>query len=337
MSCEVKAIDTRDEWLEARRRGIGASDAAAVLGVSKWKSPLVLYCEKLGIRTHAERELEALEWGLALEAPIAARYMRETGRVLAPPEPYTIRQSSAHPFMLATLDRVVLSRTDTEPVCGECDGRGYYFDAPANVLDGRAYEVRCDACAGPGVLEIKTTSHFRADEWTDEPPLAYQVQVQHQLAVTGYTWASLAVLVGGNRFFWMDVERDDRFIDALIAREREFWTRVENQDPPEPDGSEACRQLLAELYKHPVAGKVVALDGAAMAWDLVRREAAASIEVLETNKREAENRLKAALGDAEWGLLPDGTRYSYREQHRKSYVVPEATFRVLRRHGARPG
>ena len=288
----------RDSWLEARRHGIGASDAAVVLGLSPWASPLTLYCDKLGIAEPEPAELERLEWGHALEGPIAARYARETGRVVTDPGRYTIRVSADHPFQIATLDREAV-----------------------------------DPVKGPGVVEVKNVGAFRFDEWADEPPLLYQVQLQHQLAVTGYAWGSLAVLIGGQRFYWIDIDRNQTFIEVLTAIESDFWQRVQALNPPPPDASEACRDVLRRLFPKEQAGKVVALTADAAEWDERRIEAMAALEDAKTAKTEAENWLVSALGDAEAGILPDGTRYSYKSQTRKGYTVEPATFRVLRRTG----
>jgi putative phage-type endonuclease len=294
----------RAAWLEARRLGIGASDAAAVLGVSPWKGPLALYAEKLGlVDEDAERaELERMEWGLALEPVIAVRFQRDTGRTIEDPGPYTLWRHRVVKWMLATLDRVQ--------------------HAPDK--------------DGPGVLEIKNVGRYNRDEWADgDPPLHYQVQVQHQLAVTGYTWGSLAVLFGGNEFAWLDLERNDDFIAAMVEREADFWRRVEAHDPPPPDATESCRDVLGKLFPREVGGKVVALPPEAAEWDRLRIEAMDAEERCKKTRLAAENYLKAALGDAEAGILSDGTRYSLKAQTRKAYMVEESTFRVLRRKAAR--
>ena len=294
------ALDSRDEWLEARRHGIGASDAAAVLGLSAWSSPLTLYCDKLGIVEPQPADLERMEWGHALEVPIAARYARETGRQVVDPGRWTIRVSAAHPFMLATLDREAV-----------------------------------DPKKGPGVVEVKNWNGFQGGQWEDEPPLQYQVQLQHQLAVTGYQWGSLAVLIGGNRFYWTDVERNDKFIDALIEAESLFWDRVQRQDPPPPDASEACRDVLKRLWPKEAPGKIIALGADAAVWDDKRLIAKKQIDEWKDAEREADNWLISALGDAEAAILPDGTRYTYKQQPRKAYTVAATKFRVLRRTAAK--
>ena len=293
-------LATREAWLAQRLQGIGASDAAAILGVSNWSAPLPLYCEKLGIVEAEQKFLEALEWGHALEGPIADRYARETGRAITDPGRWTIRVSKDRPWQFATLDREVV-----------------------------------DPQKGPGVVEVKNVGGHRADDWADEPPLQYQVQLQHQLAVTGYAWGSLAVLLGGQRFFYIDLDRNDQFIAALVEQEAAFWDRVQRQDPPPPDASESCRDVLKRLYPKEAPGKVIALGGDAVTWDRKRLDAKAQLEVAKAAEREADNWLIAALGDAEAAILPDGTRLTYKAQTRKSYTVNETTFRVLRRTAAK--
>jgi putative phage-type endonuclease len=296
----VLDFDTRDAWLTARSEGVGATDAAAILGLSPWRGQLETYCEKLSIAPADQTEVERMEWGLLLQPVIAAKYARETGRTVIDPGPYNIHRSDDYPWMQASLDALV--------------------DAPDK---------------GRGVLEIKTTSGMRADDWIEDAPLHVQIQLQHQLAVTGLQWGSLAVLIGGQRFLWLDIPRNEEFIAAMIATELAFWQMCERREPPPPDATESCKALLKRLYPREAPGKVVALTGDALKWDAQRMEAKKALEDAQRLCLEAENNLIAALGDAEVGLMPDGTRYSYKSQNRKGYTVEPATFRVLRRSAAR--
>ena len=290
------------EWLSARRGGLGSSDAPAILEVSAWKSPLQVYSEKLGIIEPDAVESEAMEWGKALEPVIAQRYVKETGRFLQDPGRFTIQRSRRYPLMLATLDRFVAAGNHR----------------------------------GLGILEIKTTGSFKADQWEEEPPLPYQVQVQHQLAVMGFAWASIAVLIGGQKFRWLDVERNDRFIALLIEREAAFWERLQKHEPPPPDPSEATKEILAKLYPKDV-GTSVALPGEALEWDRLRVEAKDQIKHWEAKEREAENLLKAHIGDATFGVLPSGITYSWKAGIRRGYTVEETSVRTLRRQEPKGG
>src|SRR5690606_30783967 len=88
-------------------------------------------------------------------------------------------------------------------------------------------------------LECKTTSAFNAGEWkNDEIPAPYIVQCQHYMAVTGYSAWWIAVLIGGNKFVYKRIERDDELIEQLIELEKDFWeNHVMKNVPPEMDGS----------------------------------------------------------------------------------------------------
>jgi putative phage-type endonuclease len=290
----ITSFDTREEWLEARRQGIGGTDAAAILGVSPWKSPAELYAEKLGLVDLDNVDNEAAVWGLLLQPLLVQRYRRVTGRMTVPEPLHTIRRSRAHPWMLASLD--------------------------ATIHEG-GLVLPC---------EIKTTGAYRVEDWAEEPPVHVQVQVQHQLAVTGAPWASVAVLIGGQRFHWCDVQRDDRFIAAMIQAEQQFLERLRAKEPPAIDGSAACRELLAKLYPKEQPGLVVNLDERAEDIDISLIEANAELAKWKAVKELKENEIKALLGEAEMGVLPGGrVVYSLKTQTRKGYTVEPTSFRKL--------
>jgi putative phage-type endonuclease len=83
MSTTLTAQLNREEWLAARRQGIGASDAAAAVGLSKWCTPLELYLIKRGELETTENE--PMRWGTALEPVIRQEYANRTGRTVILP------------------------------------------------------------------------------------------------------------------------------------------------------------------------------------------------------------------------------------------------------------
>ena len=292
---------TRADWLEARRNHITATDAPAILGLSPWASPFALYARKLGLIEDAA-ESEAMYWGSKQEPLIAERYHEETGRELLAPPPYTLYTHRERTWQATSLDRIIIA----DPSTGH---------------------------SGPGLLEIKTTSAFRGDDWDDGPPRHYLVQLQHELAVLGYDWGGFAVLIGGQKFLWCDVLRDDDLIAGLLTAEAEFYARLQAQDPPPVDGSDAAKAALTALYQHERPGTVVALPPEADRWDAIRQAAAQEIERQMGLKQEADNALKALIGTAEVGTLPCGVSYSWKTVEKKAYQVPASSTRVLRRKG----
>ncbi len=301
--------ETKGEWLTKRRElGVGASEAPGLLGISpyRYNTPAVIFAEKTGLMEPDREATEAMEWGLLLEDPIAARYAEITDRKLSKLDPWTILQSTRYPWMIATVDRLVLN----------------------------------GAIGIKGPLEIKCANQFQRDEWAEVAPLHFQCQVVHQAIVLGVEWGSLAVLLGGQTLRWCDIDWNKRFADLLIEHESAFWERVQLGDPPPADGSESYTDLLKALYPREAKGKVVALPPEAITWDDNLQEAKALKKKAEEIEREAKNHLIALMGDAETGLLPGGDSYSLRlvEKHAtKATAVGDliSSYRELRRFAPR--
>lgn len=287
---------TREEWLSGRSTSIGASEVSAIYGLNPWKSPYALWAEKCGLVASDSIETEWQRWGNLLEPAICEEYSKQTGRKIIDHGRYATRRSQTCPVLSCTLDREV-----------------------------EAFDER-----GPGVMDAKNVGPYKDAEWEGEAPLIYQIQIQAQLEVTGYRWGSLAVLIGGQKFRWIDVERNDKFIDSMREKCIAFWKLVETRTPPPIDGSDSTADALAKL--NPIDdGEAIALPGDAMDWDYTVQWASAEIRALEAKKQEAQNKIKAAMGAAAFGVLPDGGRYSFKTVTRKGSVTKETTYRALKR------
>lgn len=267
--------DDRDAWLEHRTTGIGASEAAAVIGCNPWSSPMKVYADKLGLED-PEPQSEAAYWGTVIEPLVANRFAEVTGRKVSM-DGYLLR-SLKHPWAMCTLD----AQQETD------EGTG-------------------------GLLEIKCTSLY--ERWDEGVPPYVYAQVQHQFAVTGFHFGSVAVLFRGNSFHWLDVERDQGFIDKLMAAESEFWQRLQNGEPPEPDGSESCRKALSLLYPED-DGTSITLSGEFAALDEERSRIAAQVEDLRAEQKAIDNRIKAEIGEHTTAVLPSGVSFTYKADKR---------------------
>ena len=262
---QVKAL-SYEEWKEQRRKGIGGSDAAAVVGLDPWKSPVALYLEKIGVLEN-EVDSEAVYWGTVLEDLVAKEFENRTGYKVH--KVNKILQHPEYPFMIANIDR---------KITGE------------NAL-----------------LECKTTNEYNKKEWQDgKIPEKYMVQVQHYLAVTGYEKAYIAVLIGGQKFVWYHVPRDEELISSLIEAEKGFWQCVEAKIPPAIDGTKSSKMALDILFPAEEAKPERKLLGE-NSYTLVQRynELKERIKELEEKKAEIENKLKAELGEYEEGEIAD--------------------------------
>ena len=282
-------FDTREDWLEARRGGIGGSDAAAIIGADQYKSALEVYADKLGL-TDGKEDTEAMAWGRRLEPLVAEAYSEETKRALIDHGVHFF-QSDQHPFLRASVDRDIVS-----PV---------------------------------GILSIKTSSYLAEKDLAEGMPLAWQVQLQHEMMVRGIELGGFAVLLKGQRLRWADVEANKDFQEALFEKEETFWKSILDREPPPPGASESATKTLKKLYPKD-SGSTIRLPAAALDWDERRQKAAAEIKKWEEVRDEAENSIKAAMGEATFGTV-EGVKYSWRWQKRAAYEVAESEARILRR------
>lgn len=296
--------EMRRKWLEDRRTGLGASDVAAIFGVSPYKSALALYFEKRGEVEMPESEREALYWGRILEGPIGQRYSDETGRPIVRCDPFTVRRHPTHSFLIATPDALA-QPSPIGPV------------PPAG---------------GPGVVQIKNAGFFKREDWRDEPPLAFQIQVNHEMLVTGVEWGSIAALVGGVEFFWTDLSRNNGFIEVLVQACRDFWQRVKDGNPPDPDHTESTKKLLKQLYPRDT-GEIIALAPEFIDVDDELQRLKAEQKKLQERRDFLEARLKLAIGDATAATLDNGAVYTLKTTDRREFTTPATSFRTLRRKG----
>lgn len=258
----------RERWLDLRRTGIGSSDMAAVLGMSKYRSELDVYLDKTG----ADRDDDAGEaafWGNVLEDPVAREWARRHG--------VTVRRvgTIAHVdrrHLLCDLDRLVVGCPDH------------------------------DRCA----LEVKTRSAWKADEWKDGAiPDDVEAQTMQQLAVTGLDAIHVAALVGGQRLESRLVVPDADYIADLYAVADQFWN--ENVVPMVPPAISSLDLLVDHLKRlTPEKGVPADLDDAEQREVKHLTRLILEAEAAKQAGDDAKKRLLALIGDAATDVLLPG-------------------------------
>lgn len=275
----------REGWLALRK--LGGSDAAAIMGESPYRghTPYRLHAEKIGTLP-ARKPSEAMEIGSLLEDLTASLYASRTGHKVR--KNYHLYQSREHPFMTATPD--------------------YVIDRLRDALT---------------LLQIKTTSAYNADQWSDGVPRHVELQVQHEMYVTGAVHTVVACLIGGQRLVHFDVPRDEDTIAELIEAESAFWELVEKRIPPPLEAGDA--DTLSNQYptSHP---ETIELRPDAMLFVEQYQAAKRDADDAEERKQRAANCLRAMLGSADEGRI-GSYRVKWTTQERKEHVVKASTFR----------
>ncbi|PGY33521.1 hypothetical protein COE09_31225 [Bacillus thuringiensis] len=257
---------TEKEWLKWRKAGIGGSDIGAIAGMSKFKSSIGVYLDKIGVVLNEGNTSEAAYWGTVMEDVIAREFVKRTKMKIR--RRNAILRHPEYEWALANVDRIIVNLE-----------------------------------RGNGILEIKTASEYVKTEWEgDEIPEQYLVQIQWYFFVTGLQWGCFAALVGGNKFIIKEIERDDELIRYLVDIAKDFWlNHVEKDEPPMFDGSEASTQLLKQLYSESIEDSSIRLGKQEELLIEAREQVEREISVLKEQKAEYENKLKAKLGSHEKG------------------------------------
>ena len=258
---------SRNDWLQMRKTGIGGSDAGAVCGLNPYSSAMNVFYDKTSEEL-SDFDNEAMRQGRDLEEYVARRFMEQTGkRVYRSNKMY---RSTAHPFMLADIDRLI---------SGENAG-----------------------------LECKTVSPYMADKWIgNELPPHYMIQCHHYMAVTGKEAWYIAAVILGQGFLYRKILRDESLIQNLTSIEEQFWkNHVLTGKMPDPDGSKACDEVLAQYFKTADSGSSIPLIG--FDEKLKRRAEISELQdKLEKEKKQIEQEVKVYMEDAE---KADSDRFS---------------------------
>ena len=135
-------------------------------------------------------------------------------------------------------------------------------------------------------------------------PAAYYVQCQHYMMVTGCDRWYIAVLIGGNRFVWKEIPRNDAEIDLLLEAEVDFWNHVTTGTMPEVDGTESCREALAAEFRGGVTEPLTLPKDAASIVERIQELDSAKKQMLEDLEHH-KNQLRKMLGDYELGYAGD--------------------------------
>jgi len=270
----MNAPDKLAAFHAERLTGLGGSDIGAILGLSKFRTPVDVWAEKTGRIAPQESNLQ-MRFGTYAEEFVAQEYAAATGK----------RVQRFNPML----------RHPTAPLIGHVDR--LVIPDGAKVASHKS-EIRTDC-----LLECKTASAFaamNAAEWgeagTDQVPMAYLVQVATYRILTGCRYADLAVLFGNQDFRVYHLIRDADLEQMIIAKATEWWQRHVVADvPPEPV-SDADVRLL---YPASTPAKTVEATDEILQQLSVLRTAKEQAKAYEDAAEAAAVALKAALGDAE--------------------------------------
>lgn len=270
MKRDVHRFTNEADWLKMRLVDVTSTESCALLGASQYMTPYKLwYIKKNGIM--GKRKVnERMSWGIRLQDTIAAGIAED------------------HGFNITKMDEYI--RIPELRV-------GSSFD----------YKINDDT-----IFEIKNVSNDAFRNWwvfddkdASAPP-HIEIQVQHQLAVSGFKVAYIGALVGGNDAYLLRRERNEPLIAQIFERCAAFWESVDKNEMPEPDMFKD-NEVIRDIYCHAEPGKVTLSNDGIDALAAEYNRTGEEIRKLERERTGLKSRLLMAVGDHEKVIGSDYT------------------------------
>ena len=294
---------SREDWLNYRTKGIGASEVGTILGLDDYKSSIELYYEKIGEISRPDIESMAQFMGREQEDFIAELWTYWEGN-----------------------EQTMIENWRTGNKVRKCQRVNAYVSNPKYPWLFVSLDRKINKHEGrdEGTLELKTISGFETDKWEFSIPPKYVVQVNTQMLVCEFEYGELALLEDGRHFDVLPLEPTDSICQTIISQTKEFWDRVvagrklvnekylpDNQFnqkridecnreidklAPSADGSMAFASFLREKFKNPTHSERRGTDAEL---EIAERHIYLKKE-LEEKEREVrlmENQLKTAMGN----------------------------------------
>jgi putative phage-type endonuclease len=248
----ITPIKSEAHWRSLRATHVGASEVAALWGEHPQISKFDLWHRKKGnIAEPNLSEDERVFWGIILEPAVAQGVAKIKGWQVAKVTDYYESDN--------------------------CTGLGASLD----------FKISAPHRHTLGALEIKTADYLIWKSWEGTPPLNYELQVQHQLAATGWSWGALAVLIGGNHLEIFEYDARPGVIKAIEDQVAEFWDSITENVPPKPDWA-VDYQTIAKVYGYSGTQESIDLSSNNRIHELIaERQSAADTEKDGKQRREA--------------------------------------------------
>lgn len=289
-----------EEWLKLRLQDITSSEVAALFGLSSYVTEFELFHRKRDAKVVIQEASEWTRWGQRLQDSIAAGVAEDNGWNIRKMTEYMrdpeLRMGASFDFSIED------SRRFVAPV-----------HLPSESEAKENPDALIETAPAKGLLEIKNVfGMIFKDQWLEdeegnlEAPPHIELQVQHQLAVSGRSFAYIAALVGGNQIKLIKREPNEKIISAIKEKVAAFWYAVKTNAPPKVDFSQDA-DFISSLYGYAEPGKVFDARGNDEFSELCRKhkELGDAAKAAEAAREAIKTRLLLEVKDAE-KVIGDG-------------------------------
>ena len=320
-----------DEWFEKRRETIGASEASAVCGLSRWAQPLTVYQRKVEGGEQKREMTEEQRMGHRFESGILDEYDYRTDQLLVRKVPMLIHEK--HKFISATPDAIAVPHfvSNTHP-----SGPGFTYRSCMKDVNDHSFssykmgEVVWVCDVGSIAAKPSRKPNDWGDEGTDDIPVEYIMQAQQQMAVINAERCDIPCLhFHSGKVKVYSVDRNEDIISEIVKASAEMMERIENRDPPEANWAHSgTLDLMKAMYDVTESSKELTHLSVSL-WD--------EMEVWKSQRNAIDKRIKSnkarildELGECADGMLPDGRQIRRRMVQRKETTIPAYKYMSLR-------
>ena len=279
----------REQWLEARQSGLGASDMSTIAGVNPYKSTYELWLDKTG-RAPIKPTTRRMQMGNILEPVVRTIFEEETGLTV---QPCGLLESVDHPFLRCTPDGIIPS-------------------------EGKGFEAK--------TTNWRNKDDWESGEVADHAEVQSQASMA-VTGLPG--WYAAAIIDGNpDDFHYQLVRRNQELIDTLVEMAARFWHDHVLKDvaPPITALDLDVIKLLNRDAKRPA--KEAPANEVATALSEYRAAAAAE-KLAKNAKDAAQAKLITIAGDAEEVTVDGIKQFTYKQTTRKGYTVADSTYRTI--------
>lgn len=269
---------SKGHWLEMRQMDLTSTEVSALFDLSPYSTKFELWHRKKSNTQSDFKGSERTVWGERLEPAIAKGIAVDNGWTVIPKKEY-IRIEEARAG--SSFDFAVLEKHENETLTEKA------------------------------LLEIKNVdSLIFKENWliengeVIEAPPHIELQVQHQMWVSGIRKAYIGALVGGNKLTLLEREWDDEIISQIKTKVSQFWESIDNNEEPQPDFTKDA-DFVAKLYSHSEPGTVGTADEKIQELAALYSEVAAEERDAASRKKAIKAELLTRIGDKE-KVLGDG-------------------------------
>lgn len=229
MTIQTIEIQNQHQWLTERAKDVTSTEVSALFGLSPYLTEFELFHQKRDAVVVKIEPNERMKWGNRLESAIAQGAAEDMG------------------WNIAKLNI-------------------YMRDQAARIGSSFDFEIKSSA-NGPGILEVKNVDWVQYQKnWIDdgngniEAPEHIELQVQHQMEISGFEWCAIVALVGGNEQKIVLRNRDRDIGKSIREKTGEFWNRVLQNQPPSADYTRDAEFIIKQLRRDSVEGLVAEAD-----------------------------------------------------------------------------